>query len=101
MRYVAVQCERLHHAADVSRIPLILLNNPMNRRGFHDDFPSEYRRLDYWGQSPPLIEYRWQFMRGTLDKLGFALCALALVICVVVHVGSFVGIISLIWVVPP
>ena len=40
-------------------------------------------------------------MRGTLDKFGFALCVLALGICIVVHVGSFVGIISLIWVIPP
>jgi len=40
-------------------------------------------------------------VRSALDKLGFALCVLALAICVVVHVGSFVGIISLIWVIPP
>jgi hypothetical protein len=40
-------------------------------------------------------------VRSALDKLGFALCALALAICIVVHVGSFVGIVSLIWVIPP
>ena len=40
-------------------------------------------------------------MRSGLDKLGFALCALALAICIVVHVESFVGVISLIWVIPP
>lgn len=40
-------------------------------------------------------------MRSALDKLGFALCALALAICIVVHVGSFVGVVSLIWVIPP
>jgi hypothetical protein len=40
-------------------------------------------------------------VRSTLDKLGFALCALALAICIVVHAGSFVGVVSLIWVIPP
>jgi hypothetical protein len=40
-------------------------------------------------------------VRDALDKLGFALCILALAVCIVVHVASFVGIVSLIWVVPP
>jgi hypothetical protein len=40
-------------------------------------------------------------LRCAVDKLGFALCFVALTICIVVHVGSFVGIVSLIWVVPP
>ena len=40
-------------------------------------------------------------VRGAVDKLGFALCVLALAICTVVHVGSFVGVVSLIWVIPP
>src|SRR5215469_4242323 len=40
-------------------------------------------------------------MRDILDKLGFALCLLALAICIVVHVGSLVGFVSLIWVIPP
>jgi hypothetical protein len=40
-------------------------------------------------------------VRSGLDKLGLALCALALAICIVVHVASFVGVISLFWVVPP
>jgi hypothetical protein len=40
-------------------------------------------------------------VRDALDKLGFALCILALAVCIVVNVASFVGIVSLIWVVPP
>ena len=40
-------------------------------------------------------------MRGALDKLGFAFCALALAICVVLHVGSFLGIVSPMWLIPP
>jgi hypothetical protein len=40
-------------------------------------------------------------MRGALDKLGFALCALALAVCIVLHIGTFLGIISLILVIPP
>ena len=40
-------------------------------------------------------------VRRILDKLGFALCALALAACVVLHLGTFLGIISPMWLIPP
>jgi hypothetical protein len=40
-------------------------------------------------------------LRGVLDKLGLALCVLAVVVCTVLHIGTFFGIVSLIWVIPP
>ena len=40
-------------------------------------------------------------VRGTLNTLGFALCALTLAICVVLHVGSFLRIVHPKWLIPP
>jgi hypothetical protein len=40
-------------------------------------------------------------VRGTLDKVGFALAVLALAVCIVLHVGSFLGIVSPMWLIPP
>jgi hypothetical protein len=41
------------------------------------------------------------YMRGALDRLGFALCVLALAGCVVLHIATFFRAVSLIWIVPP
>jgi hypothetical protein len=40
-------------------------------------------------------------MRRALNGLGFALCVIAATICLVLHVATFLTIISLIWIVPP
>jgi hypothetical protein len=40
-------------------------------------------------------------MRGALNGLGFALCVGAAAMCLVLHVATFLTIISLVWIVPP
>jgi hypothetical protein len=40
-------------------------------------------------------------MRRALDRLGLALCVAAGAICLVLHVGSFLTIVSLIWIILP
>jgi hypothetical protein len=40
-------------------------------------------------------------MRRALDRLGFALCVGAAVVCVVLHVATFVTVVSLMWIIPP
>ena len=40
-------------------------------------------------------------IRSGLDKLGLVLCVAAVATCLAVHVGSFLTIVSLIWIVPP
>jgi hypothetical protein len=39
--------------------------------------------------------------KSALDKLGLVLCVAASVICLVVHVATFLAIVSLIWILPP
>jgi hypothetical protein len=39
-------------------------------------------------------------MRSALDGLGFALCVSAAGICLVLHVATFLTIVSLIWIIP-
>jgi hypothetical protein len=40
-------------------------------------------------------------MRRALNRLGLALCVGAAAICLVLHVATFLTIVSLIWIVPP
>ena len=40
-------------------------------------------------------------MQNVLNRLGFALCGVAFVICAVLHLATFFTIISLLWVLPP
>jgi hypothetical protein len=40
-------------------------------------------------------------MRRALNELGFALCVGAATMCLVVHVTTFLTIVSLLWIVPP
>jgi hypothetical protein len=40
-------------------------------------------------------------MRGALNGLGFALCVCAGAICLVLHVATFLTIVSLLWILPP
>ena len=40
-------------------------------------------------------------MRRVLDKLGFTLCISAAAICFVLHVATFLTIVSLLWIIPP
>jgi hypothetical protein len=38
--------------------------------------------------------------QGALDKLGFSLCIGTFVFCAILHVGTFVAIVSLFWIIP-
>lgn len=40
-------------------------------------------------------------MRGALNRFGFALCVGAAAMCLVLHVATFLTIISLVWITPP
>ena len=40
-------------------------------------------------------------MRATLNGFGFVLCAGAAGMCLVLHVATFVTIVSLVWIIPP
>ena len=40
-------------------------------------------------------------MQGALNALGFALCVAAVAVCLLLHLATFITIISLVWIVPP